>query len=170
MSKPADLRMIVFDVDGVLTDGSIYVDDNGVETKRFHVRDGMGIRAAMRSGLSVGVLSGRSSRAVVHRMAQLGVEHVLQGHHDKLIAFETLCQMAKIDPAQVAFVGDDLIDLPPMLHCGYPIAVAAAVEDVRAEARYVTRVPGGHAAARDAIEHLLKARGEWEAVVERYVV
>jgi 3-deoxy-D-manno-octulosonate 8-phosphate phosphatase (KDO 8-P phosphatase) len=170
MSSPADIKLIVFDVDGVLTDGGIYVDDRGTESKRFHVRDGFAIRAAMSLGLRIGVLTGRSTPAVALRMAELGVNLLIQGAHDKATAFETLCQQAGVETLEAAYVGDDLIDLPAMLRCGYPIAVADAVEDVRAEARYVTTYSGGAGAGREAIEHILRAQGRWDEVVERYGV
>lgn len=168
MPNPKVIKLIVFDVDGVLTDGSVIVDGDGREYKRFHVRDGLAIKAAMALGLKVGVLSGRASRAVSMRMADLGVKLVVQGADSKAIAFETLCQQAGVLPEQTAFVGDDLIDLPAMVRCGYPMAVANAVHEVRAAAAYVTQAPGGHAAGREAIEHLLDAQGLWDQVVERY--
>jgi 3-deoxy-D-manno-octulosonate 8-phosphate phosphatase (KDO 8-P phosphatase) len=170
MANPTDIKLIVFDVDGVLTDGSIVLDDRGVETKRFYVRDGFAIRAAMEMGLRVGVLTGRASIAVTHRMVELGIDLLLQGTRDKLYGLETLCQQAHLDPQQSAYVGDDLIDLPAMLRCGYPMAVADAVAEVRDEARYVTTLPGGRGAARDAIEHVLRAQGRWDELVERYAI
>jgi len=168
MPGVVNIKLIVFDVDGVLTDGGIYLDDRGIELKRFHVRDGFAIRTAMSQGLKVAVLTGRSAPVVTLRMAELGVNLVVQGAHDKMVGLETLCQMAGILPEQAAYVGDDLIDLPAMLRCGYPMAVADAVEEVRAEAQYVTRSAGGHAAARDAIEHILKSQGRWADVLEDY--
>ena len=168
MSILQTIKLILFDVDGVLTDGAVVVDDRGVESKHFHVRDGFAIRSAMSLGLKVGVLTGRSSRSVTHRMTELGIELVLQGARDKAVGLETLCQQAGVLPEEAAYVGDDLIDLPAMLRCGYPIAVADAVREVRRETRYVTAVPGGRGAARDAIEHILKAQGRWDEVLERY--
>ncbi len=168
MSEPTQIKLLVLDVDGVLTDGSIMVDDHGTESKRFHVRDGFAIRAAMSLGLQVAVLTGRSTRAVTIRLADLGVELFLQGVADKAVGLDTLCQMAGVDPQQAAYVGDDLIDLPAMRRCGYPMAVADASPEVRDVARYVTTIPGGHGAVRNAIEHLLKAQGQWDKVVDRY--
>ncbi len=169
MADFSRLRMIVFDVDGVLTDGSIIVNDQGQEAKRFYVRDGLGIRIALRLGLKVGVLTGRSVRAVTLRMAELGVDLVQQGSSDKAVGLETLCQRAGVLPEETAYVGDDLIDLPALLRCGYPMAVADAVAEVRAEAQYITTAVGGRGAAREAIEHLLKSQGRWDEVVDRYV-
>lgn len=162
------LKMIVFDVDGVLTDGSIIIDDAGVESKRFHVRDGSGITSAMAAGLKVGVITGRSSRCVSLRLAELRVPYLLQHCKNKVQGLETLCVQAEVLPEQCAYVGDDLIDLAAMLRCGYRIAVADAAAEVREEAHYITSVPGGHGAAREAIEHILKAQGKWEQVLERY--
>jgi len=170
MSELSAIKLLIFDVDGVLTDGSIIVNDQGIESKRFHVRDGFAMKAAMSLGLQVGVLTGRSTRAVTLRMIDLGIDLLIQGVADKAIGFETLCQQARVDPEEAAYLGDDLIDLPAMLRSGYPMAVADAVQEVRTEARYVTRVPGGHAAARDAIEHILKAQGRWDEVVEQYAI
>lgn len=170
MANAADIRLIVLDVDGVLTDGGIIVDDNGVESKRFHVRDGFAIRAAMRVGVQVAVVTGRASRVVALRMAELQVPHVLQGVKDKRIGLETVCQQAKVDPSEAAFMGDDLIDLPALLRCGYPMTVADAAKEVRDVARYTTHARGGHAAVREAIEHILKAQDKWDAVVESYGV
>jgi len=170
MEDASTIRLIVLDVDGVLTDGSIIVNDEGVESKRFFVRDGFGIKAAMSAGLKLAVVTGRNTRAVTLRMTELGVEHVLQGVSDKAIGLETVCQQAKVQPEEAAYVGDDLIDLPAMLRCGYPIAVADAVEEVRAEAKYVTQACGGRGAVREAIEHILKSQDKWAEVVDRYVL
>ena len=166
----ASIAMIVFDVDGVLTDGSIVVNDLGIESKRFHVRDGFAIRAAMRVGLKVGVITGRSSRVVTLRMGELGVELFMQGAKDKGSALVQLCERAGVEPAQTAYLGDDLIDLPAMMRCGYPMAVADAAAEVREVARYTTHAIGGHAAAREAIEHVLKAQHKWAKVVEMYAM
>lgn len=168
MPDAADIRLIVFDVDGVLTDGSVLVNDHGIETKRFHVRDGLAMSAAKHEGLKVGVLSSRASRAVTLRMIELGVELVMQGARNKLIGLETLCQRAGVMPEDAAFVGDDLLDMPALLRSGYPIAVNDAAKQVREVAVHVTASPGGRGAARDAIEHLLQAQGRWDRIVERY--
>jgi len=169
MSDPASIELLVFDVDGVLTDGSVILDDRGVELKRFHVRDGFAIKAAMSLGLKVGILTGRSTQAVTLRMTELGVKLFMQGVLDKAVGFETLCQRAGVLPENAAYLGDDLIDLPAMNRCGYPMAVADAVIEVRREARFTTTAPGGRAAGREAIEHILKAQNRWDEVVKRYV-
>lgn len=163
------IKFIVFDVDGVLTDGAIIVDDHGIESKRFHVRDGFGLKAAMLGGLKVGVLTGRSTRAVALRMIELGIDLLAQGVSDKRIGLEQLCQRAGVLPEETAYVGDDLIDLPAMMLCGYAVAVADAVAEVREQAAFVTAAAGGRGAAREAIEHVLKAQGKWDEVIDRYV-
>ena len=162
------IRLIIFDVDGVLTDGSIIISDSGVESKRFHARDGLAMKAAMASGLKVGILTSRASRALTLRMAEIGVDLVVQRAPNKVIGLETLCQRAGVMPEAAAYVGDDLVDLAAMVRCAYPIAVADAVDEIKAEARYVTAARGGHDAARQAIEHILKAQNKWDEVVERY--
>jgi 3-deoxy-D-manno-octulosonate 8-phosphate phosphatase (KDO 8-P phosphatase) len=162
------ISMIVFDVDGTLTDGGLVYDSTGGEIKRFHVRDGFAFTAALSVGVKIGVITARQSPIVTRRMAELNVPFVMQGQRDKKIAIETLCQQAGLLPEQVAYVGDDILDLPALLMCGYPIAVADAVEEVKYVAKYVTQLPGGHGAARDAIEHILKAQGKWEAVVDQF--
>lgn len=177
MSQPANpndlpnlqaISMIVLDVDGVMTDGSIHINDLGQETKRFHVRDGTGITAAIRVGLKVGVITGRSSRSVAHRLNELRIPYLLQHCHDKAQGLETLCKEAGVLPEQCAYMGDDLIDLPAMLISGYRITVPDAVAEARREAHYITKTPGGQGAVREAIEHILKAQNKWEQVLERY--
>lgn len=164
------IRLIIFDVDGVLTDGSIRIDNHGNETKQFHVRDGTAIKAAQSLGLRIGVLTGRSSTAVTHRMRELAIDLYLQGCDDKAIGFETLTQRAGVDFQETAYLGDDIVDLPALMRCGYPMAVADAVREVHAMARYITHAPGGRGAAREAIEHILKAQKKWDSVLERYGV
>jgi len=168
MAAVDSIRMIVLDVDGVLTDGGIYFDDAGQELKRFHVRDGFAIKRAMELGFALAVVTGRESRVVAHRMAELGVSHLIQNCKDKRAGIANVCDRSGLALHETAYLGDDLIDLPAMAVCGYPMAVADAVEEVRARAVYVTRTPGGAGAARDAIEHLLKEQGRWSQVLERY--
>jgi 3-deoxy-D-manno-octulosonate 8-phosphate phosphatase (KDO 8-P phosphatase) len=163
-----NIQLIVFDCDGVLTDGSIYVDDHGHETKRFYVRDGFAMKLAPTLGLKVGVMTGRGSRSVAMRMNELGIEHYMQKVSDKGKALEQLCAKIGITPAQAAFVGDDLIDMPAMRRAGLPIAVADAAQEVRDMAQFITRAPGGRGAAREAVEHILKAQCKWDAFVAKY--
>ena len=163
------IKLLLMDVDGVLTDGSINLDHLGRETKRFHVRDGMGIVAWQKLGLMCGILTGRPSVVTTHRAAELGIELVSQGSAEgKLAAYENLCQRAGVTDDQVAFIGDDIADLPVLRRVGYPMTVADGVAEVKGVAKYIAKVPGGHAAVRDAIEHLLKAMGRWDEVLDRY--
>ena len=161
----ANIELLCLDVDGVLTDGGIYLDDEGVETKRFHVRDGTGIRLWTRTGHHVAIITGRSGGVVRHRAAELGIEHVIQGCEDKAAAFLKLAGKLGIDPSKAAVLGDDLPDLPMMRAAGYAMAVADAAREVRKCAAFITSRPGGHGAAREAVEHLLKAKGRWDDAV-----
>jgi 3-deoxy-D-manno-octulosonate 8-phosphate phosphatase (KDO 8-P phosphatase) len=170
MPHPTSISFLVFDVDGILTDGAIRIDDRGVETKSFSVRDGFAIRAAMRQGLKIGILTGRSSQCVIHRMNELGVAHLMQGSKTKAIGIETLCQQAGVELAEACFMGDDIPDLPAMLRCGYRITVPDAAAEVRAVADFITTSAGGQGAAREAIEHILKAQDKWEQVLEEFGV
>jgi 3-deoxy-D-manno-octulosonate 8-phosphate phosphatase (KDO 8-P phosphatase) len=164
----ARIELLVLDVDGVLTDGSIVYADDGVEIKAFHVRDGSGLKLWQREGKRAAVISGRQSRAVEVRAAELGIDPVVQGTPDKLAAYRQLLAAARLAPEQVCFVGDDLPDLPLLCNCGLAVAVADACPEVRAEAHYVTRAPGGRGAVREAIELILRRQGRWQRVVERY--
>jgi 3-deoxy-D-manno-octulosonate 8-phosphate phosphatase (KDO 8-P phosphatase) len=164
----ARIELLVLDVDGVLTDGSITYTDGGVEIKAFHVRDGSGLKLWQRQGRRAAVISGRSSRAVAVRAAELGIDPVIQGAPDKLAAYRQLLAGVGVGPERVCFVGDDLPDLPPLCNCGLAVAVADACPEVRAEAHYVTRAPGGRGAVREVIELLLRSQGRWQAVVEGY--
>lgn len=168
MNGIQSIQMIVFDVDGTLTDGGLIYDATGGEIKRFHVRDGFAFTAAMSVGMKIGVITARQSEIVTRRMAELNVDLVLQGQRDKKIALETLCQRAGVMPEETAYVGDDLLDLPAIVMCGYGIAVADAAAEVKYASKHVTSLPGGHGAARDAIEHILKSQGKWEAVVDQF--
>ena len=168
MPTAADTELIVFDCDGVLTDGSLLYSDQGVEIKQFHVRDGFGFHAAMAAGLKVAVLTGRSSRMVAQRMDELDVELYMHGQNNKAVGIQTLAQRSGVELEQIAYLGDDVLDLPAMVRVGYPMAVADAVDEVREVARYVTTCPGGRGAGRQAIEHILKAQGKWDMVLEQF--
>jgi len=160
------IRLLCLDVDGVMTDGGIRIDDHGIETKRFHVRDGTGLRMWMALGYHVAIITGRSGQAVRHRARELGISHLVQGSGDKREAFHNLLSTLGLAASQAAMLGDDLPDIPVMVLCGYPMAVADASEEVRELAAYVTERPGGNGAVREAIEHILRARDEWEEAME----
>jgi 3-deoxy-D-manno-octulosonate 8-phosphate phosphatase (KDO 8-P phosphatase) len=156
------IKLLCLDVDGVMTDGGIRIDDHGIETKRFHVRDGTGIRMWLALGNHIAIITGRSGQAVRHRARELGIEHVVQGSGDKQTAFHDLLEKLGLAASQAAMLGDDLPDIPVMLLSGYPMAVADAAGEVRELAAFVTGQPGGHGAVREAIEHILRMRDEWD--------
>ncbi len=168
MPSPANVQLIAFDVDGVLTDGVVVYTEDGGEAKHFHIRDGLGIVAAQRAGLRVAVITSRQSALVARRMGELGVGEVVQGCRDKAAEVGALAERVGVPLGAVAYVGDDLVDLGAMRRVGYPIAVADAAAEVRAVAAWVTTLPGGRGAGREAVEHVLKAQGRWDAVVAGY--
>lgn len=155
----AGIRLLVLDVDGVLTDGRLHYDERGERLKVFHVRDGYGIRALGRCGVTFAIISGRRARAVERRARDLGIAHVLQGIDDKLAAFERLRARLGVPHAQVACVGDDTPDVAVMRAVGLAFAVADAHEDALAAADVITHTPGGHGAVREICDRLLAARG-----------
>jgi 3-deoxy-D-manno-octulosonate 8-phosphate phosphatase (KDO 8-P phosphatase) len=159
--RAARIRLLVLDVDGVLTDGRLEYGAAGEETKRFFVQDGLALVAARRAGLSVAVISGRASAAVTRRLSELGISEVHQGIDDKLAALDALMDRVKVKPAEVAVMGDDLPDLALMRRAGLALAPADAAPEVRRSADWVARRPGGAGAVRDAVEMLLKARKAW---------
>jgi 3-deoxy-D-manno-octulosonate 8-phosphate phosphatase (KDO 8-P phosphatase) len=159
-------QLLVLDVDGVLTDGGLYVDDKGVPIKKFNVKDGLGIKLAQRFGIQIAILTGKTSRLVDHRARELGIEHVIQGSKDKGADINALCEKTGIPIRFTAMMGDDLPDLPAYAVVGYKIAVGDAVDEVKAAADFVTTKAGGRGAVREAIEHLLKAQGKWDAALK----
>lgn len=164
------IALVIFDVDGVLTDGGIYHTEDGNEFKRFDAADGAGIKYLRRCGVGVAFLTGRQSRIVARRAAELGVELVEQNAKQKLPALERILAAAATAPANAAYVGDDLIDIPPMLACAWSAAPASAQQEVRRIASYVTRAPAGHGAAREVCELILRAQGKWVKFVADYLV
>jgi 3-deoxy-D-manno-octulosonate 8-phosphate phosphatase (KDO 8-P phosphatase) len=167
------LRLVGFDVDGVLTDGGVYlgrVGDHAVEVKRFDIQDGMAVKLLRAAGLTVVVVSGRVSEATTLRAREIGVDEVVQDDAAaKLPAFEAILARRGIRFEECAFAGDDLADLPLLRRVALPIAVANAVADVKALAHYVTNAAGGHGAAREIAEAILKARGDWDGLVRQYL-
>ncbi len=162
------IRLLMLDVDGVLTDGSLFISGDGRETKRFNVRDGLGIKMWMGLGLEIAVVSGRDSDATAARMAELGITRVEQGAPDKLASLMRLCDEFGIDKDQIACMGDDLPDLPPMREAGCAIAVADGEGRVRECADYVTTARGGQGAVREAIEYLLQKMGRLDEAMAHY--
>lgn len=156
----ADIRLLICDVDGVLSDGMIYLGNQGEEYKSFCTKDGFGIKALLNAGIQVAVITGRDSRIVSERMASLGVRHVYQGQGDKSHSYKALLDTLKLKPVQVAYVGDDVVDLAVMRDCGLGIAVLDAHPLVLQQADYVTRIRGGHGAVREVCDLILASRGE----------
>ena len=163
------LKLLLFDVDGVLTDGTILVHADGSESKQFNIRDGAGMVWAQRAGLSIGLLSARTADATAARAAQLGITIVSQGSADKLAGYERILADAGLADRQVAYMGDDLQDLPVLRRAGFSAAPADAAPEVLAAVQWVSPSPGGRGAAREWIEHVLRAQGHWPAAVAGFL-
>ena len=162
------IELILADVDGVLTDGRIVVNNQGIETKLFHIRDGMGIRLWQKAGYRFGVVSLRSSQIVKMRAAELEIGIVRQGTNDKLATSLEIIAQLGLTPQQVCYIGDDLPDLPVVRAVGMGVAVADACGELVEAAAYVTKAPGGCGAVREVIELILKAQGRWDDVIQAY--
>jgi 3-deoxy-D-manno-octulosonate 8-phosphate phosphatase (KDO 8-P phosphatase) len=162
------VKLLLLDCDGVLTDGRITLVEGGEEQKSFHTRDGHGLVLLHRAGLRSGIISGRTSRLVALRAADLGIAFVRQGALNKVEVFDTLLAEAAVEPSEVAYVGDDVVDIPLMRRSGLSVAVADATEDTREVAHYVTQLPGGFGAVREVCELILKAQGRWAELMKRH--
>ena len=169
LEKAAQIRLVVFDVDGVLTDGSLFLGDDGQEYKAFHSRDGLGMKMLHRSGVEIGIITARESEVVRHRMASLDIEHVYQGRLEKLPAFEDLVAKLGLSAEQAAYVGDDVVDLPVLRRAGLAIAVADAHPLVKQHAHWQTPHPGGHGAARDVCELIMEAQNTLDTQLQRFL-
>lgn len=167
-ARLARVRLLLLDVDGVLTDGAIVYSAAGDELKAFHVRDGVALRLWQEAGNAVGIVTGRSSHPVSRRAKELGIAHVRQGVGDKVPAAEEILGCVGVGWDETAMIGDDLPDLPVARRAAVSFAVADACRELRAAATVVTTLPGGHGAVREAVERLLGARGGWETAVARY--
>jgi len=170
LERARKVRIVLFDSDGVLTDGRIVVTGDGGEARCFDVKDGHGIRMGREAGLVLGVVSGRHSLALERRAAELGLDELHQGVTDKLGRLREILARRELTGEAACFVGDDLIDLPAMRACGLAAAPADAVPEVRQAAQFVTSRDGGRGAVREVIDLLLRASGDWERVVARYLV
>ena len=168
--RAARVKLLLMDCDGVLTDGRIWPLEEGDDHKAFHTRDGLGIDLLHRAGLKSGVISGRNSSALQRRAQSLGISYLWQGRDDKRQAFADTLAQANVTNDQVAFVGDDLTDLPLMGQAGLAVAVADAVAEVQAHAHYVTAAKGGKGAVREVVELILKAQGRWDELVNSYLI
>ncbi len=162
------VKLLLLDVDGVLTDGRIYYDNNGVETKAFDVKDGHGLKLIQRAGIVVGIITGRSSDVVALRARELGIDIVYQGAKDKLVPYAEVLVTLGLTDDQVAYVGDDVVDLPILRRVGFSATVADAVDDIKPLVDYVAKRFGGRGAVREICDFILKNSGAWAEVTDRY--
>jgi len=169
LRKAKQLKLLILDVDGVLTDGRLFFDKNGDEYKCFHARDGHGIKLLRQTGVEVAVISGRKSKSVALRMKNLGVEYVYQGHENKIAAFNEIIQSMGIKPEQAAHMGDDLLDLPIMVRVGLSIAVDDANDSVKDYADWCTKTQGGMGAVREVCDFIMQAQGTFDDVLKSYM-
>lgn len=164
------IKMLLMDVDGVLTDGTIILSDDGNESKKFSIVDGHGIKMWHRAGFTSGVISGRQSQATTNRAEQLGIAFVMQGRKEKISTFEELLSETGLSADEVAYIGDDLMDLPLVRRSGFGVAVANAIDELKDEADFITNHSGGNGAVREIIEYILKSTGKWNELLKRYQV
>lgn len=164
-----NIKLLILDVDGVLTDGRIILDNEGNEFKAFNVRDGHGIRMLIKEGVHVAIITGRDSRVVVRRAKELGITEVYQGQHKKADTFDRLIKKLKLAKEEAAYIGDDIVDIPIFIRAGLAVAVADATVEAKAYAMMVTEKRGGRGAVREVSDFLLKAKGVWESVMREYL-
>lgn len=170
VSRAGRVRLMIFDVDGILTDGSLHYGPEGEEIKTFNVLDGHGIKLLQQSGVPAAIISARKSPIVARRAGDLGIQHLFQGVHDKRAAFEQLLAQTGISAEACGFVGDDVIDLPILLRVGFAASVPNAHQEVRSRVHYITQAPGGRGAARELCDFILRAQGNYEAALAPYLV
>jgi len=163
------VKLVIFDVDGVLTDGSLFIGDDGQEYKAFNSRDGHGMKMLMQTGVELAIITGRTSEVVQHRISDLGIKHIYQGQHDKRIAFTRLLKDLELAPEQVAYVGDDIVDLPVMVKVGLAIAVQDAHPFVVQHAHWKTPHAGGRGAGRDVCELIMNAQDNLQSALKTYL-
>lgn len=164
-----NIKLLILDVDGVLTDGRIILDNEGNEFKAFNVRDGHGIRMLINAGLHVAIITGRDSKVVARRAKELGITEVYQGRHKKADSFEHIIKKLKLTKGEAAYIGDDIVDIPIFRRVGLPIAVNDAMDEAKAYVLMVTKNRGGKGAVREVSDFLLKAKGVWEAALREYL-
>jgi 3-deoxy-D-manno-octulosonate 8-phosphate phosphatase (KDO 8-P phosphatase) len=169
LEKARQLKLLILDVDGVLTDGRLFFDDNGREYKCFNARDGHGIKLLRQTGVEVAVISGRKSNSVALRMQNLGIAHVYQGHENKIAAFTEVLEKTGVQASQAAHVGDDLLDLPIMQRVGLAVAVSDANYAVKQHADWCTEMPGGLGAVREVCDLIMNAQGTFDGILQQYL-
>ncbi len=168
LDKCSPIRVLLSDVDGVMTDGGLHFDNQGVESKVFHVRDGSAIKLWHRAGFTSGLITGRNSHVVQVRASELGIGLVRQGVQDKLATLEQILEQQTVRREEVCYIGDDLQDLPVLRNVGLAVAVADAADELRQMADYTTSVPGGRGAIRETVEMILKNQDRWEDLIRKY--
>ncbi len=169
LARAARIKLLIFDVDGVLTDGGLIMDKDGHEYKQFNSRDGHGMKMLQETGVPIAIITGRNSAVVEHRMSGLGIKYIYQGQHDKRVAFEQLLQELKLQADEVGYVGDDIVDLPVMRQVGLAVAVQDAHLAVKKHAHWQTPSAGGRGAARDICEFIMEAQGTLAAQLAKYM-
>src|SRR4030066_323685 len=157
-----NIKLLILDVDGVLTDGSIILDNKGNEFKSFHVRDGHGIKMLIRAGIQVAIITGRHSKIVERRAHELGITEVFQKCFNKEVAYKQLSEKYSVTDSEIAYIGDDIVDIPLLKKSGFPVVVADADDEVKAVAKMITKKMGGRGAVREGCDFLLKAKGLWK--------
>ena len=168
LSNASKVQLLLLDCDGVLTDGGVTWTENGIEQKTFHIRDGLGIKLWQRAGFQVGIVTGRSSQVVKWRATELSIDFVKQGIGDKVAAVSELITSCNLDWESVAYIGDDLPDLPVIRRVGFGVAVADACLEVQEASDFTTQLPGGKGAVRETVEVILRSRGCWKNLIEQY--
>jgi len=169
INRAQPIELVIFDVDGVMTDGSLYLSDDGQETKAFNSLDGHGMKMLMRSGVELAIITGRTSRLVQARANNLGITRLFQGVEDKLAVYRQLLAEMELQPAATAYMGDDVVDLPVMRRCGLALTVPEAPALVQQYSHYVTKLGGGRGAVREACEAIMRAQQTFEAQMAQYL-
>ncbi len=167
-SRIRKIKFLILDVDGVLTNGGIILDNEGNEFKSFHVRDGHGIKMLIRQGINVAIITGRHSKVVERRSHELGIKEVYQKCYDKRVAYREIKNKYGLSDEEIAFVGDDIVDIPILVRAGFSAVVADAESDAKRFAHYITEKRGGHGAVREVTDLILKAKGLWEKIIDDY--
>lgn len=167
-TRAKKIKLMIFDIDGVMTDGGLTIGDDGQEYKTFNSQDGLGLKLLKSSGVELAIITGRTSKVVTKRAESLGVEHFYQGVDDKLSTYETLIKELSLAPEETGFMGDDIVDIPPMLRCGLAVSVPAAFDNVKAHAHYVTTRQAGKGAVREICELIMHAQDTYAAATAPY--
>lgn len=168
-AKAEGIKLLILDVDGILTTGALYYLNDGTEMRGFHIHDGLGIQLLQKTGVTVAVISGKKSEAVARRLAELNIEHAFLGHDEKIPAYEELKAKLGLTDDQIAYMGDDLPDLPLLRRAGLAISVPNAVEIIQQHADYITKNKGGKGAVREACEFIMKSKNQYQAVIQSYL-